>query len=162
LPRSAYSIPRPSWPLQTAAPNGLPTKSLQSVLTYFATSCSDTPLSVASGVLMSRFLPLRDPAAVERLKAEIETITHRPDGEKLALNMLRRGNDMARAAVAIGTEIGWPQPAKRDWRILLACGLIKSDRFLVLTARGLMWQQRIAVPLVRAAGLHFLLPSTDS
>lgn len=108
---------------------------------------------------MSESVTLRDPAAIQRLNDEIDKITSRPLGERMALQMLRRSNELAAGAVAMGRNAGWPQPSKQDWRNLKACKLIKRDErsgFLVLTSLGLMWQERIAKKMAYVAEAHFL------
>ena len=52
------------------------------------------------------FVALGTVPAVEAFRAEIRSVTERPDGEKMALLMLRRGNDLAKACLAIGLKVG--------------------------------------------------------
>jgi hypothetical protein len=108
------------------------------------------------------FVQLGAVPAVEVFRAEIKSITERSDGEKMALLILRRGNDLAKACLAIAVTVGWPQPSKADWRSLIADRLVMRGEltgFLVLTSTGLMQQQRLAVAMARVSSLHFLLPS---
>ena len=113
---------------------------------------------------MSGFVALGALPAVEQFRAEIRSITERPDAEKMALLMLRRSNEIAKAAVEIGRKVGWPAPSKADWRSLIACKLVKRDPdrgVLVLTSTGLMWQQRLAYAMAKLAGLHLLMPHSE-
>jgi len=90
----------------------------------------------------------------------VASITERTDGEKMILLKLRHGNEVAKACVLIAARIGW-KPEKADWRTLFACGLIKREgerNFIVLTSLGLMWQERIARAMAKAAGIHVMLP----
>lgn len=108
------------------------------------------------------FVALGAVPAVEQFRKEIQSVTERPDGEKVALLKLRYGNELAKACVRIAREIGWPEPCKRDWRNLFACGLIQRagpKNLIALTSTGLMWQTRLAVAMARISGLHFLLPA---
>ncbi len=94
----------------------------------------------------------------------VKPVCDRSDGEKMILLMLRRGNEIAKACVAIGERLGW-KPSKKDWRSLIACRLVKRDErtgFLVLTAGGLARQQLLAHAMCRASELHFLMPHTSS